>query len=83
MNMAYRSPSVEPQLALTQQPRLLQAGLAPSNKDALAMTGALPFAMSTLVPQETKTKIKTWIKNYCEQTVQELRDIPESWVEYS
>jgi hypothetical protein len=72
MNMAYRSPSVEPQL----EPRLLQAGFAPSNKDALAMTGALPFAVSKLVPKETKTKIKTWIKNYCEQTVQELKADP-------
>jgi hypothetical protein len=77
MNMAYRSPVLETQqLALAQQPRLLQAGLAPSNKDALAMTGALPFAVSKLVPQETKTKIKTWIKNYCEQTVQELKANP-------
>ena len=76
MNMAYRFPSVEPQLALAQQPRLLQAGLAPSNKDALAITGALPFAVSKLVPKETKTKIKTWIKNYCEQTVQELKADP-------
>jgi hypothetical protein len=72
MNMAYRSPSIEPKL----EPRLLQAGFAPSNKDALAMTGALPFAVSKLVPQETKTKIKTWIKNYCNQTVQELKANP-------
>jgi hypothetical protein len=33
MNMAYRSPSVEPQLALAQQPRLLQAGFAPVEND--------------------------------------------------
>jgi hypothetical protein len=72
LNMAYRSPSEEPQL----EPRLLQSGLAPSNKDALAMTGALPFAVSKLVPKETKTKIKTCIKNYCEQTVQELKADP-------
>ena len=33
MNMAYRPPSVEPQLALAQQPRLLQAGFAPVEND--------------------------------------------------
>ena len=41
--------------------------LRPSNENLLQIAGLLPFVVSKVVPEQTKIKVETWVKNYIQQ----------------